>query len=358
MDTLEMHDHSPAACEACNSLFLLEAMPAGGNCPYCGQAALGQVSLHTRDDSATVTPHTQPPELTVPFAVDEAKLKQSLKAFSKRFWFAPSDMTLAHLQARLQPLFLPMWLVDADATAQWQAEMGFDYDVVSHREKYVGSKWETEEITRTQIRWEPRVGTLERRYNNHVAPALEEHNDLRQKLGQFALQEARPFSPKDIEGRAIRLPNRAPDDAWPEAEASIKTAASDQCRQASSAEHIRDFKWAGQFGNKVWTQMLLPVYTSYYQDENGRFYPIYLHGQSGKLHGTRRASSQKAKRWSVAIGIIALITLCLSMVLGAVGFAAESAALPFAFIVLVAAMAVGVTAVIPIIIVWYINSKS
>ena len=44
------------------------------------------------------------------------------------------------------------------------------------------------------------------------------------------------------------------------------------------------------------------------------------------------------------------------MVLGAVGLA-EEAVLPFAFIFLLVAMAVGVTAVIPIIIAWYINSQ-
>ncbi len=295
--------------------------------------------------------------MTLHFVIEKEQIAQKLKEFSKRFWFAPYDMTLAHLRERTQPLFLPMWLVDSDATAQWQAEVGFDYDVVSHREKYKNNRWETEEITRTQIRWEPRVGTLGRRYNNHPAPALEEHNELRQKLGRFKVKRARPFSPKDIKGHPIRLPNRAPNDAWAEAEASIKTAASDQCRQASDAEHIRDFKWAAQFGNKEWTQLLLPVYTTYYQDDDGRFHSIIMHGQSGKLHGTRRASAKKAKRWSIVIAIVALLTLCLSMIMGAVGLA-EATVMPFALIFLFGAMIMGVTAVIPLIIVWYINSRA
>ena len=351
MDTLDTNNLTPAACEACNSTFLLDTMPAKGNCPYCGQ-----VTLDALDDIESITPHAHTPELTLAFAVEEAVIKERLKAFSKRFWFAPNDMTLSHLTARLQPLFLPMWLVDSDVAAQWQAEMGFDYDVVSHRENYVNGRWQTEEITKTQIRWEPRVGTLERRYDNHVAPALEEHAKLRQKLGNFKIKRARPFSPKDSEGRAIRLPNRATDDAWTEAKASIKTAVSNHCRQASSAEHIRDFKWAAKFGNKEWTQLLLPIYTTYYQDDNGRFYPIIIHGQSGKLHGTRRASPKKAKRWSLAIAAIALLALCLSMILGAVGLAEETI-LPFALIFLFGAMALGLTAVIPPIIVWYINNQ-
>jgi len=146
-------------------------------------------------------------------------------------------------------------------------------------------------------------------------------------------------------------------DAWPEAEASIKTAVSDQCRQAASAEHIREFKWAGKFSNKEWTQLLLPIYTTYYQDDNGRFHSILLHGQSGKLHGTRRASLKKAKRWSIAIATLALLTLCFSMILGAIGLA-EDVVLPFALIFLFGAMALGITAVFPLIIVWYINSQT
>ncbi len=338
-----------AACEACNSTFLLKDSPS--NCPYCGQQTIAPLSneeMHTL--------YTQPPEMTLHFVMEKEQIAQKLKKFSKRFWFAPHDMTLAHLRERTRPIFLPMWLVDSDAAAQWQADAGFDYDVVSHREKYKNNRWETEEITRTKIKWEPRVGTLARRYDNHPAPALEEHNELRQKLGRFKLKRARPFSIKDIERCPIRLPNRAPDDAWLEAEASVKNAASDQCRQASNAEHIRDFKWAAQFSNKEWTQLLLPVYTTYYQDDNGRFYPIIMHGQSGKLHGIRRASAKKAKRWSVAIATIAFLTLCLSMILGAVGLAEETI-LPFALIFLFGAMGLGITAVLPLIIVWYINSK-
>ncbi len=339
------------ACEACNSTFLLEQPPS--NCPYCGQKSIAPLA-----NEAMHLAHTQPPELTIPFLIKEEQVAQKLQAFSKRFWFAPSDMTLAHLRERTRPFFLPMWLVDSDATAQWGAEMGFDYDVVSHREKYRSGKWETEQIIRTQIRWEARVGTVERRYDNHPAPALEEHDALRQKIGAFKSRHARPFSPNDIKGRAIRLPDRAPEDAWTEAEASIKTAAIDQCRQASAAEHIRDFKWAAQFSNKEWTQLLLPVYTTYYQDDDGRTHPLIIHGQNGRLHGMRRASSKKAKRWSITIAAIALLTLCLSMIVGAISLAAEEAILPFAVIIFFGGMIIAMAALIPFIIVWYVNSKS
>ena len=337
-------------CGRCDSLFLMPAGKTSLTCPYCGQAALSQM-----DAAADRPAYTHPPELLLPFALSAEKLQKDVRRFARRTWFPPADLTPDKLIGRLQPVYLPMWLVDAQAQAQWQAETGFDYQVVSHREKYQNGRWQTEEVRETKIRWEPRVGALTRQYDNKVAPALEEHAQLEKILGRYKLAEARPYQADDLVTAAARLPNRSPTDAWPEAEAALKMAAAEECRQASGANHMRQFRWSAQFNDQHWTQMLLPLYTTYYYDDEGVGRMVFVQGQTGKLVGQRRASMKKARRWSLVIGGIAVVLFAVSMLLALVSFF-EPRVWLLSGISFIGGVMAAVTAVVPILLAWYLNT--
>ena len=89
-----------------------------------------------------------------------------MQGFSQGIPYPPADLSPENLQQRLQRLFIPAWLVDASALASWQAEAGFNYEVVSHQEKYSDTQggWRTQEVKEPRVRWEPRLGKLERTY--------------------------------------------------------------------------------------------------------------------------------------------------------------------------------------------------
>jgi len=340
-----------ANCPACDGTFWL---PDDGvtavSCPFCGQADLTPLG------EASAPAAGSPPELLVPFSVDPAQLRQALARFAQSTRFAPPDLTPQNLHGRLRQLFLPMWLVDADAQAQWQAEAGFDYQVVSHREQFQNGQWRTQKIEETKIRWEPRLGTLRRRYENQVAPALEQHAQLEQTLGQFRRQEAIAYQPAALGEAIVRQPNRPPADAWPEAQETIKTRAAEECRQAAAADHLRQFRWSVQFAGQNWTQLLLPVYATYYRDDEGVVRRVFVHGQTGSLRGERRASMKKARRWALIIALGAAVLFVLSLILAAVGYF-QPDVLPLALIIFVLALVVGGTAVSPLLLAWLVNNQ-
>jgi hypothetical protein len=112
----------------------------------------------TPDPQNPLTAHA--PELAIPFTTHMDRVRTGLHQFVKETWFSPADMTAGNLNKRLQRFYLPMWLVDADAQARWQAEVGFDYEVVSHREQFRAGQWHTQRVNETKIRWEPRCGHL------------------------------------------------------------------------------------------------------------------------------------------------------------------------------------------------------
>ncbi|MCA9896610.1 MAG: hypothetical protein H6654_14690 [Ardenticatenaceae bacterium] len=338
-------------CASCNGVFVLPPERVSQRCPVCGQAALAQMNA---TDNRPV--YTQPPEMVVPFRAQEEVLRRSVSQFAKSVWLAPADLQESRLLGRLQSVYLPMWLVDVQVQGDWRAEMGFDYEIVSHREQFKNSGWQTERVKEKRVRWEPRLGRLNRIYDNQVAPALEQQAEIESKIGRFLPKDQKPFQPDDLTGTIVHLPNRPPEDAWNEAVVVVQTAVSQDCRLASEADHTRGFKWSPSFANQNWTQLLLPLYTSYYLDDDNQAQMVLLHGQSGKLHGIRRASMKQARRVAGIILAVAAVFLLVTLALLGLGFTVAEEALAWAGLVGVLAVGVGGTAVLPLLYAWYVNS--
>lgn len=346
-------DLTLAGCEHCDWLFVLPPQQLPLSCPHCARQELTPL-----DETVNKPIYTQPPELILPFNLDPAAAQGKLTAFSKKLWLAPPDLKAKHLHDRLRPIFLPMWLVDARVQARWQAEMGFDYDVVSHKEDYRNGRWHTREVKETRIRWEPRLGTLQREYHNKHAPALEEQAAIERNLGQLNLRPLQTYEPHTIQEAMVRLPNRDPDDAWSDAEIAFKQAAGDECKEAAAAEHIRQYKWQPDFSQKNWTQLLYPIYTSYYQDEDGQFHIIYLNGQTGRLSGVHKASMKRARYWSTAVGIVAAGIMALSFLLFIMGYFLSDWYFSLAGLFLVIGLFSAFSALIPILYAWSKNQAA
>lgn len=341
-------------CASCNGVFVLPPEKVSQRCPFCGQTSLAQ--MNPADNQPV---YTQPPELVVPFGAAENQLRASVRQFAKSLWLAPADLSENALLERLQPIYLPMWLVDAQVQGEWQAEMGFDYEIVSHREQFKNSDWQTERVKEKRVRWEQRVGRLHRQYDNQAAPALEEQAQVEGKIGRFDRRAQKPFLPGDLHGAVVHLPNRPPEDAWSEAVVGLQTAVAQDCRLACEADHSRGFKWSPRFANQQWTQLLLPLYTSYYLDDDNRAHMVLLHGQTGKLHGAKRASMKRARRVAGIIAVVAAVFLLITLALLAVSYAVTEETLAWAGLVVgILTAGVGGTAVIPLLYAWYINTTA
>lgn len=330
-----------AICEVCDWAFLLPVGKSDAVCPHCHQDTV------TPLDEEDVM-QLAPPELVVPFSVSAEKVRDNAEQFVKSIPFKSADLSAATLRDRLQLVFLPFWLVDSDVQAVWQAETGFDYDVVSHEERFQGGRWQTTEKHETRVRWEPRIGRLRRHYDNIPAPALEEHDQLARLLGRYDTDAAQAYAPTLLQEALVRLPNRNSVDAWPDAEPTLVKQAADECRRAAGAEHVRQFQWQSTYSDQQWTQMLVPVYTSFYRNDEGQPLTVLLNGQSGRISGIRRASMRRARQ----IALYAVITAVLLFVLALLLLVFE---MPFAGLVAVLAVATVFGALYPIVAVTRFN---
>ena len=337
----------PAGCRNCGQVFLVESPRIGQICPNCAQGKL---------ESQPALLRTEPPELVIPFEKKRPEVQAILVNFVNEVWLRPDDLKAERLLERVVPVYWPMWLVDSDVRGNWKAEIGYDYQVKSSQESYASGGWHSRDVIETRIRWEPRLGKLERHYDNISAPALNEHKQLLEQTGGYRRIQARPYDLEQIGHAALRLPDLHPESAWPMAQTSLQRAAAEECLQAAGGQHVRNFDIQAEYGAPNWTQLLHPLFMSYYSDDEGHRHPVYINGQNGTISGVRMASQRKGWIWA---GILAGIGV-ISFLLGLLGFVL-SPMLPALGVVGVLfeilAFALAASSLIPVIYPWQWNRK-
>jgi hypothetical protein len=235
--------------------------------------------------------------------------------------------------------------------------VGFDYQVVSSQDRYRdGAGWSSQEVQETRVRWEPRVGRLERQYENLPAPALDDHRKLMGRLGDYNLSQRTVYAPEAVSDGAVRIPTLEPEAAWPGAQTAFVRAAQAECQQAAAADHIRDFTIDAQYSGLNWTLLLLPAYVTWYE-ESGQVWPVLVNGQIGHVSGARRASPRKARNASLITGAIALLLILLGGLLSLVGLLFPPL-IAVGGVILLVGVVPALIAPIPAIAVWAYNRRS
>jgi hypothetical protein len=333
-------------CAHCGEAHLVTGIPP--RCPFCLEGPVEPQPAYLPEE---------PPEQAVDYQVSGAGLRATLERWAKGVWFRPGDMQADVLAKRAQRYLIPLWLVDGRVQATWRADVGFDYQVVSSQDRYRdGVGWSSQEVQETRVRWEPRVGRLERQYENLPAPALEDHRKLMGRLGEYNLSQRSAYTPEVVSDAAVRVPTLEPEAAWPGAQAAFVHAAQAECQQAAGADHVRDFTIDARYSGLNWTLLLLPAYVTWYE-EGGQVWPVLVNGQIGHMSGARRASARKARNASLVIGAVALLLILLGGLLSLAGLLFPPL-IAVGGVILLVGVAPALVAPIPAIAVWAYNRRS
>jgi hypothetical protein len=337
----------PAGCPACGSGFLLASDPAQQRCPACWRANLEIQPARLRPE---------PPELVIPFPRSPQDYLSQAQKFVQPVWLRPDELQAERLIQRLVPIYLPHWLVDGNLRGDWQAQVGYDYQVQSSQERYAGNNWQVHKVVETRVRWEARLGQIERRYENLPAPAASDAAGLSKRIGVTNPQEGHPYRPDLLKNALVRIPDMPPESAWPIARARFEGAAAESCQQAAGGQHIQQFKIHAEYRDLNWTQLLQPYYATAYQDEDGRLLTILLNPFNGQFSGPRLASTRKA--WTIS-GISALIAVVL-FVFGALTLAGTAIVPPsnvLGILAIIGGIAAAIFALAPVIWAWNWNKQ-
>jgi hypothetical protein len=340
-------------CERCQWRFLAPSGSGAPICPNCHQRTLSILP-----DGLSELPNTYPPELVLPFNQTPSALDDAIREFTKGIPYPPEDLHPQNLRSRLARVYLPMWLIDACIAAQWQSEVGFNYEVVSHQEHYDQNRsgWASKEVKEARVRWENRVGRINRDYHNIAVSGLEDAARLKKELGDYQLHHAAAYIPECLDSAFVRLPDLHPKEAWSEAAAAFQKVAADDCQRACDADHQRQFRWKAQFTQLNWTLLLLPAYSSYYLDDSGRPHPILINGQTGQVAGARMASMRRAQNRSLAFLLVGIILFLTGMILET--FTATSALIGlFSTLAILGGIGSTLASLVPYVSAWDFNRK-
>jgi len=335
----------PAGCPVCKAVYLVPVQWLGRACPHC---------LRGRLEAQPAWLRREPPELLAPFRVQRGQLEGILAEFTRGVWLHPDDFTPRSLLQRAMPVFWPMWLVDAGLVGDWEAETGYEYQVKSSQESFVDGAWHTREQVEARLRWEPRAGTLERRYENVSVPAVGDHPALTLQTGAYRPDQAVRYDPTQVGPAALRVPDIQPESAWPQAQTALKQAAAEDCRKAAGAQQVRNFAIRAGYENLHWTQMLLPMYVTFYTDDAGQPQVILVNGQTGRAGGPRLASQRKGWRVAGILAGVALLLLVSGLLMATLGALIPPVAALGALLAGLAFL-VGAAALVPAIWPWAYN---
>ena len=332
-------------CDRCDEAHLVPEGTVPQRCPACLRGEVAVQPAYLRDE---------PPELVVPYKVESGGLRRALERWSEGIWFRPADLQADVLARRARRTLVPLWLVDGRVEGAWRADVGFDYQVVSSQDRFrEGAGWRSQQVEETRVRWEPRVGRIERRYDNVAAPALDDHRQLMARLGDFEMDERRSYSPQAVDGATVRIPSLSPEAAWPQAEPAFVRTAEIDCRRAAGADHVRDFRLDAAYTDLNWTQLLLPAYVSWYE-EGEEIWPVLVNGQTGRVSGVRRASARKARTTALVLGGIGVLLFLVGGLLALLG-GVFPPLIAVGLVILILGVVLGLAAPVPPIAVWRFN---
>ena len=293
-------DSVVASCPHCKRLFLLPNQAGNALCPLCHGAELTSQAGYVRKEA---------PEAIIPLRLKSSDLQKILSDFLAKTPYPEADLSVEKLMSRARVVYWPLWLVDADLKGEWTATLGFDYQVKNAKESFGNQGWQSLERLRTQTNFEPRLGYLDRHYDNVAVAALRNQQKRFEQIGAYELKASVAYQSNMLANNSLQLPEIEPQELLDVAKSRLTRMAEKEIIQAAAAQHHQNVQFNGDYLNLNWTQMLMPLVSTSYQDEKGKLQTLVINGQSGKVYGRRLASMEKAKKWTMGLMLIPLLFL-------------------------------------------------
>ena len=301
-----MSGSAVTSCPKCKRLFLLPTQSEKQLCPFCHGAELTNQAGYVRKEA---------PEAIIPLQLKSVDLQRILGDFLAKTPYPEADLSVEKLMSRARVVYWPLWLVDADLRGEWTATLGFDYQVKTAKESFGQQGWQSLERLRTQTNFEPRLGYLDRHYDNLAVAALRKQQKRFEQIGTYEMAASVPYQSDMLATSSLQLPEIEPQELLDVAKSRLTRLAEKDIILAAAAQHHQNVQFNGDYLNLNWTQMLMPLVSTSYQDEKGNVQTLVINGQSGKVYGRRLASMEKAKKWTLGLMLIPLFFLLVGIIL-------------------------------------------
>jgi len=266
-------DKISVKCQSCQAISVLDATRAAQRCEFCG--------------SAQIVPYEQvkppiSPESLLAFAVDQTKVRESLRRWYGSRWFAPNRLKSAAMTDTVHGAYLPYWTFDARAHADWTAESGYHYyETETYRD--ANGNTQTRQVQRT--RWEPSSGHLEHFFDDELVCASRAiHGNLLRQIEPFPTKKLLPYEPSYVAGWVVEQYQLDLIGAAQQSRQRMEQQVYSMCGSRVPGDTYRNLRVQSRFSEQTFKHVLLPIWFVSY-NYGARAFQVLVNGVTGVLAG-------------------------------------------------------------------------
>jgi Zn finger protein HypA/HybF involved in hydrogenase expression len=274
-------------CQSCQAISVFDPERVGQRCEFCGSSQL--VPYEQVKDAFS-------PESLLPFAVNEARAREIVRAWYGRQWLAPNNLKKRALTDTVHGIYLPYWTFDATVHARWTADAGrFYYETVNGKRVQ-------------RVAWSPAAGELDHAFDDELVSASTGVSaTLLKKIEPFPTSTLIPYDPGYLAGWTVERYQIDLMGAAARSRAAMDAQVRQLCADAVPGDTLRNLEVAAIYSDQRFKHILVPVWLLTYTYGH-KVYQVAANGVTGAMAGDRPWSWIKI----ALLVIVALIVLYLT----------------------------------------------
>lgn len=273
-------------CRSCHAISVFNPERVGQRCEFCGSAEL--VPYEQVKDPFS-------PESLLPFAIDEGRARDLIRAWYGRQWLAPNNLRKRALTDRVHGLYLPYWTFDAQVHAQWTADSGRIYYVTVDGKR------------QQRIDWTPAAGELDHAFDDELVAASTGVNpSLLRAIEPFPTQTLIPYDPGYLAGWTVERYQIDLIGAAERSRAQMEAQLRQLCASQVPGDTHRNLQVDASYANQTFKHILVPIWLLTYTYGHTS-YQVVANGVTGRMAGQRP--------WSwIKIALLVIVALILFVI--------------------------------------------
>jgi Zn finger protein HypA/HybF involved in hydrogenase expression len=279
-------DKVSVKCQSCQAISVFDPSRVGQRCEFCGSSQLVPYEQVKEPFS---------PESLLPFAIQESKARDLLRAWYGRQWLAPNNLAKRALADTIRGVYLPYWTFDAKVHASWTADSGRYY--------YVTSNGKREQ----RVEWTPAAGQLDHFFDDElVAASTGVGAGLLRRLEPFPTGQLIPYDPGYLAGWTVERYQIDLVNAATRSRAAMEGKTRQLCSAAVPGDTQRNLEVEATFSDQKFKHILVPVWLLTYT-YGATVYQVAANGVTGKIAGDRPWSWIKIALLIIVIIIVLMV---------------------------------------------------
>lgn len=265
-------------CRSCNAETTLDDNVTASLCPFCGTALVAQA--HSK--------RLIQPQSILPFAIDQRRAHQLLRAWINGRWFAPNKLKKFARDHGLDGVYTPYWTYDCASTGRYRGQRGEHYyvDVPTTTTNAQGKRVSgTRRVRKT--RWYPAAGTVYNRFDDVIVVGSQ---SLPKKyvdaLTPWDVENLVPFDKAYLTGFRVESYNVGLQDGFVDAQHKMEPTIRHTVQRDIGGDEQRIQSLDVSYADITFKHTLLPLWICAYRFRNEVF-RVLINARTGEVQGER-----------------------------------------------------------------------